>query len=385
MLTIMITARNAAATIERAVRSALAENLPILLVDDRCTDDTVARAQAAGGPNLRVIAAKAPGSLPVARQTGLEAVTTPYAAWLDADDEWVAGRAERLVAALQQGVDVVADGIELYDGRTGQLLRRMSAPPFLQREITPVRLFERNYLAGDTQVGFRVATLRAAGGYDPAVYGPESFDLLLRAIARGATFAWLPQTGYRMYAYAGSVSRDLPGLRAAGVLALRKHTYDHVRQLCLKAGYTPRVAEWVLVSMALFRDDPEAARSFLDAAAPKSCDPDEVLEPDGPLPLPEGWRRAFFRGTIDLLLRASSAKAARDLQMAEDRQPSAETANNLGVAHRRLGQESQARALFTEALRRFPEYLDARQNLSASEAECITTHPFRRHAVRFEY
>ncbi len=385
MFTIMITARNAAKTIERAVLSCRDEGASLLLVDDSCTDDTVARAVRVAGSALRVIRPPAPGGLPVARQAGLDAVQTEYAAWLDADDEWLPGRMNRLLAALEQGADVVADAIELHDGQTGRFLRRMEVPSFLRHEPVPVRLFERNYLPGDTQVGFRTATFRKADGYDPAIYGPESYDVLLRSIACGARFAYLPDSGYRMYAYPGSVSRDLPGIRRATATALRKHPYQDVLAQCLAAEYTSRVAHWLLVSMALYREDPGPALRFLDHASPRDAVPDEILEPKGPQPLPEGWRRAFYRGTILLLTGENNEDAEKELRRAENIQPSAEVTNNLGVAMARMGKLTMAQKLFKTALQLFPGYWDANQNLESTMPDQITTHPFRSRGWRHEY
>ena len=385
ILTIMITARNAAQTIERAVTSCTGENVEILLIDDNSTDDTVSKAKRIGGQKLRVVRAPEPGGVPNARQTGLDAVQTPYAAWLDADDEWLPGRAGRLIEALHQGCDVVTDMIDLYDGPTATFLRRLEVPSFLRQEPVPVRLFERNYLPGDTQVGFRTQVFRDAGGYDPHVFGPESYDLLLRSIAKGARFSYLRENGYRMYAYPGSVSRDLPRIRSATALALRKHAYEKVRNLCLSAGYSPRVAAWVLVSMATFREEFDSALAFLEQASPVDADPLSILEPDGPLPMPEGWRRAFFRGSLLLLLGGHDRSAAAELLRVESILPTAEAANNLGVAQMRLGRTIEAMNLFAKALERFPGYLDAKLNLAAEEKNNITTHPIRQQAARFEY
>ena len=284
-----------------------------------------------------IIQAPEPGGIPIARQAGLDAVQTPYAAWLDADDEWLPGRANRLLKSLHQGCDVVTDSIDLHDGATEKFLRRLEVPPFLRCGPVFVRLFERNYLPGDTQVGFRTDVFRHAVMIG-AVFGPESFDVLLRATAKGATFAHLQESGYRMYAYPGSVSRDLPRIRSATALALRKHSYETVRNLCLTAGYSTRVAAWVLVSMAVFREEYDTALDDLEEASPVNADPQTILEPDGPLPLPEGWRRAFFRGSLLLLLGGHNLLAEAELRHIETILPTAEGANNLGVAQVRLGE-----------------------------------------------
>ena len=384
-LAILITARNAANTIERAVCSCAEEPADLLLVDDHCTDDTVDRAKHATGGKLRVITSPEPGGLPIARQAGLDAVKTPYAAWLDADDAWIPGRAGRFIAALDKGCDVVADIIDLYDGVKGHFLRHLSVPRFISDPAGHFRLFERNYLPGDTQVGFRVDTFRSAGGYDPNVFGPESYDLLLRAIANGAAFCHLPESGYRMYAYPKSVSRNLPGIRSATATLLRKHSYENVHCLCQNAGYPPRIIAWILVSMATFREEFDAALDFLDDASPVDGDPMDIIEVDGPYPLPEGWRRAFTEGTLKLLLGNHDKIAAMALERAESILCTAEGANNLGVAYGRLGKSAHAGELFTKALDRFPGYLDAQLNLNENHGCHITTHPLRRQASRSEY
>lgn len=387
-LTVLLCARDAAATIERAIASVLPERgCRLLLADDGCRDDTIERARAVAGDRLQIATVPAPGGIPQARQVALEACETPFAAWLDADDAWIPGRAGRMLDALRSGADVYTEPIELRDGNSGRVLRRLDVPAFVQRERNPARLFERNHLPGDTQVGFRVAAFREAGGYDAEVYGAESFDLLLRAIARGACFAYGGCVGYQMFAYAGSVSRNLARQRSSLARALRKHDFEQVRRLCLAAGESPRVAAWVLVSMALFRNEPVRALEFVDQASPACGDPEEVLEPDGPWPFREGWRRAFARGTCLALIggRDDEAEAEAELRRAEVDEPTAEGANNLGVVLARLGRIDEARKLWAEAVRRFPGYLDAVKNGEDPRVGRITTHPLRRFASRSDY
>lgn len=385
-LTIMIAARDAAATIERAVRSCAGETrTPLLLVDDHSSDDTVARARAASGGHLRVVSAPAPGGIPVARQAGLDHVETPYAAWLDADDAWMTGRAEALVGMLDADVDIAVDDIDLHDGHTGTWLRRLAAPAFLEGPHGPLRLFERNWLPGDTQVGFRVACVRAAGGYDPAVYGPESYDLLLRCVSAGARFGWRHEVGYRMYAYPDSVSRHQVRQRRSLAVALRKHSYESVAARYRAAGFGPRLGAWAIVSMALFSEDPGSALQWLDEASPAAADPQEILEPDGPWPLREGWRRAFTLGVALLQVGRRDGDALNACRLAEALEPTAEGANNLGVALWRVGQVTEAQHAWSLALERFPGYADAQRNTSSGLADAVTTHPLRRLPSRTDY
>lgn len=384
-LTILLTVRNAANTIERALFSCMSETANILLVDDHCKDDTVGKAKHIAGRKLRVVSSPAPGGLPIARQTGLDAVKTPYAAWLDADDEWILGRADRIIAALDKGYDIVTDTIDLYDGVTEKFLRHLRVPGFIQNPFGHFRLFERNYLPGDTQVGFRVDTFRSAGGYDANLFASESYDLLLRAIANRATLFHLKESGYRMYAYPKSVSRNLPGIRAATATSLRKYPYEDVRLLCQASSYSSRIISWILVSMAIFREEFDVALDFLEDASPINSDPMAIIDSDGPVPLPEGWRRSFTEGTLKLLMGEHNQAATMALERAESLMSTAEGANNLGVAYRRLEKPAHAGELFAKALDRFPGYLDAQLNLNEEDGCHITTHPLRRQASRSEY
>ena len=383
---ILIVARNAAATIERAIASALPEGCPIVLVDDHCADDTVVRARAIAGSRLTVLHAPRPGGVGRARQCALDAVTTPFAAWLDADDEWVPGRADRLLGHLRAGCDVAIEAIDLHDGPSGAWQRRLTVPAFVRGAGSAVRLFERNVLPGDTQLAFRTSAFRLAGGYDADVCGPESFDLLLRAIAGGSRLAVGDEVGYRMYAYPGSLSRNLSRQRSALARALEKHSYDTVRALYDDAGYSARVTAWAVVALAQFRGDAETAVDALDEAYPSGADPDQVLEPEGPWPQPEGWRHAFHRGTLLLQQRGGTVSAAiRWLEDAETRRPTAEGANNLGVAYARAGEAGRAAESFTTALARFPGFVDPWRNLESSTPSHVTTHPLRHAPSRIEY
>jgi tetratricopeptide (TPR) repeat protein len=206
----------------------------------------------------------------------------------------------------------------------------------------------------------------------------------LRAIANGATFFHLQESGYRMYAYPESVSRNLQRIRSATANALRKHTYEDVCRMCRAAGYRPGVTAWMLVSMAIFREEFHSALEFLEDTSPTESNSLAIIEPDGPVPLPEGWRRAFTEGTLKLLL-GHAQSAALALEKAEAILPTAEGANNLGVAYRRLGKADRARDHFIKALDRFPDYLDAKMNMDDKESCRITTHPLRRQASRSEY
>jgi glycosyltransferase involved in cell wall biosynthesis len=385
LATIVIAARNASSTIERAIRSAAAQQkYPILLVDDFSTDDTVAVALKTLNGRLKVVRPSHHQSLGLARQTGLDAITTPFGVWLDSDDELLPGRVERLLATLnREEGDLASDAIELYDGGSSSFLRHLKIPEFLKGRRLLARLFERNYLHGVGFFAFRCEFARSIG-YDPELNGAEDMDFALRSVAAGARFCLLDEPGYRQYAYPNSMSRRRENQLEMYRLCLLKHDYDTVQRLFHQDGYDARISAWGLASMALFRRDFEKALVYVAAAESLIKDPGEILEPYGPCPMPEIWRLSFFRGSAMLKLGLWD-DAEIWLEQAEGIEATAEGANNLGVARAGKGKLSEARELFTRSLDRFPEYSDALANLSSDTPSRITLHSLRKESSRNDY
>ncbi len=379
----MIVARNAAATVADAVRSVL--NQPIdelLLVDDGSTDDTVSLARSLDDGRLRIVEVAKRSTLGHARAVGLAALRSEFCLLLDADDEFLPGRVERLKGLLQ-GVDFVADEVELVDGISGNPIRSLSIPAFLDEPPGLFRLFERNYLPGIGQIGFRVEFMRRIG-YDASAHGVEDTDFVLRALLAGARYRLVRQPGYLMRHFSGSVSRNRERQASELARVLGNHDYAEIGERWRAAGASNRVTQWGLLSLAVFRRDYSRAEAFLDALELGSDG--QVLEPDGPCPLPEAWRLSFFRGTLILLRDGSAAEAASFLGRAMEVAETAETLNNLGVSFCRLGRVAEAEAAFVEALTLRPDYSDAKANVASPEkAVRVTAFPLRREPSRSEY
>ncbi|MEJ2147688.1 MAG: glycosyltransferase [Acidobacteriota bacterium] len=384
-LTVLMPARNAGFTIERAVASLDAPSITsIVLIDDFSDDDTVARARKLGDVRLRVVRPNQHRGLAHARNRGLEAVETEWLVWCDADDAFEPGRAAALLKILETtGADCASDGVRLFDGPSGRFLRDLPVPEFLGRPEDACRLFERNYLPGVGHIAVRTGLARELL-YDDSLSSADDYDLALRLVRAGARFAFSSNLGYRMHAYPGSDSRKLERQNAMTAQVLRKHAYEDVADLYRRAGFSERVAAWGLSSMAIFRREYAEALRFLDRACPDKAALDDVLEPEGPYPVPEGWRHAFSRGTLHLLL-GDAEPAGRYLTEAGNWRESADACNNLGVALARVGRNSEAHRQFERALELFPGYLDARLNLQSPEPSRITPLPLRLQPSRNDY
>lgn len=383
-ITILIPARNAAATIGRTMESFRGQGArELILIDDHSIDETVPVAESVGVGPLRVLRPDVHVNLAHARNIGLNAVRTRWAVWCDADDALLPGRIDRLVAALKEGYDIATDAQELFDGGSDRYLKDLPVPGFLSRDEDKARLFERNYLPGIGHIAFDVGMGKAVG-YDEEQFGGDDSDFLWRMVFAGARIAFVHEKGYRMYAYPGSDSRNLVRQRAMVARALKKHPYEAVRGLYEKGGFSPRVTGWGLCLMAMFREEWAEAARFLEEACPVDMDPDEVLEPDGPYPVAEGWRYGFTRGTLHLLMDAPF-EAVGQLESVIRWRLSADVLNNLGVAYRETGAERMAMSCFEQAWEVFPGYLDASVNMEQANAARITIHPLRMQASRSDY
>ncbi len=382
--TVVICARNAASTIARAVESVRCqERVPIIVVDDGSVDDTSVVAVEAGNGLVTIVNPDRKIGLGNARQTGIELIDTEYAMWLDADDALMPGRIEAMERELRSGADIVFDGAELIDSVDNNWIRELTMPDFMLESGAMVRTFERNYLPGPAWPAVRTEVAKNVG-YDTALPTGEDIDFNLRALLSSARFKMLPSIGYRQFAYPQSLSRNIELQRGAVKRVMKKHSYAEVGELFSYSGYSERVASWALCSMAIFREEYAKAAMFLGEAFPFGSDPSAILEINGPLPIQEGWKQAFFAGTLELLLEGDGH--VKWLELAEVIRPTAEGANNLGVAYHRSGESTKAKNQFELAVSRLKGYRDAKINLERPESPGkITTHPIRVQSSRSEY
>ena len=378
--TILIPARNAASTIERAIKSAAGERPEsILLLDHASTDETVAIARKNGGDLVSVIDATKCSSLAAVRQLGLQSVETEYGIWLDADDGFVSGRVSNLIGLLEKSsADLAFDQAILVDETWKNKLSKLKFPVFLT-ENTVCRIYERNYLPSHWPA-FRSAAAKEIT-FDPLMKSCEDYDFHLRAFSSGLRFAFDTNFGYFHTDTPNSLSRNIALNEESISFALRKHSYDSLNRYYEEANLSNEVSLWATVLIATQRKEYELALKELQSIASS----DKVLEPEGPFPFPEDWRIAFHKGVISLLVGDSELAEKALCKAVSLKENSAESLNNLGVAYRIRGKEREAQNCFERAFAEFPEYSDARANLQLDSNNRITKLPIRIHSSRSVY
>jgi len=279
---VIIAAYNAAATLRKAIGSALAQQSAgqVIVVDDASTDDTVQIARSAddGTGRLHVIALPKNMGPAAARNVALDDTRLSFVCVLDSDDFMLPGRLDRLVAVAETGWDIVADDILLCregsDEITGSLFDQSARAP---DEIGLVDFVMSNLSdpsAPRRELGYLKPLIRRSFllqhqlRYDPTLRLGEDFILYANALASGARFKLITEGGYVAVVRPDSLSHrhrtaDLralliadrtlyrvPGLARAERIAIRHHLRDVQSKYYLRKLLDIKDSHWLLRKVA---------------------------------------------------------------------------------------------------------------------------------------
>lgn len=199
-VSIVIPARNAAATIAETLRSVLvqAKLAEVIVVDDGSTDGTAGIVNALGDPRIRLISGPCTG-IAGALNAGFRAAAFPYIARCDADDLYLPGRLIRQADWLDRHPDYVAisGGFQSIDHK-GRMLAELACDG-LDRDVTDILRNGQAMTHLCTWLVRRKAIL-ATGGARPWFETAEDVDLQLRLAFQGRVWhAPGPVYGYRLH------------------------------------------------------------------------------------------------------------------------------------------------------------------------------------------
>ena len=213
-VTVVIAAWRAAATIGRAVASALAqpEAAEVVVVDDASNDEgaTLAAARAAddGSGRLSVMALEFNSGPAHARNVAIRASKATWITVLDSDDFMEPGRLAKLMALTDAGYDLIADDLkQVEEGADIATARPMWFDPGQEQSIDislsffisgliPKRGRMRRELGFIKPLMRRTFLERHALSYDASMRLGEDFDLYARVLLNGGKMRLAPWTGY---------------------------------------------------------------------------------------------------------------------------------------------------------------------------------------------
>ncbi|MGE5566526.1 MAG: glycosyltransferase family 2 protein [Parcubacteria group bacterium] len=206
---VIIAAKDAEATIGRAVRSALAqpEAAEVIVIDDASTDSTSSAATAADDGTGRLSVRRLDRNVGPAgaRNIAWEMTSSPLLTVLDADDSFLPGRLGRLSAKLEDNDFVADDLIQTEDPETGPSRELLAGSLPLPRTLDFAEFVLGNIgRAGRIrrELGFLKPLVRSEFldrhglRYEPTLRLGEDFILYASALARGAKFRLVESCGY---------------------------------------------------------------------------------------------------------------------------------------------------------------------------------------------
>lgn len=186
-VTVLMPAYNAETTIDRAITSVLSQtfrDFELLVIDDGSTDDTAGRLSAwESDERVRVVRRAQNGGLVAALNLGVELAQGTYIARLDADDTAQPARLAVQVAAMRSNPRAVLCAGGYRRIRPDDTCVGVRVPPTRHADLA-VSMLAGNRLSHSTAM-FTSEAVRRAGGYDPAWFPVEDYDLWLRLIAEG--------------------------------------------------------------------------------------------------------------------------------------------------------------------------------------------------------
>jgi glycosyltransferase involved in cell wall biosynthesis len=216
LVTIGITAFNAADSIERALTSALGQTWPsieVVVVDDCSSDDTVAAVEGLARADGRIRLVRHPENQGVAaaRNTIIAEARGLFIAFFDDDDESLPDRVERQVGRIVDyerdfagGAPVIchAARVLIYPDGTEKLAptmgQRMDGPcpagaPVALRVLTGEYVADAFGACATCSQMARRSTYTALGGFDVRFRRSEDTDFTVRAALAGAHFAGIAE------------------------------------------------------------------------------------------------------------------------------------------------------------------------------------------------
>lgn len=217
----IITAKDAAATAAKAVRSALAQRLAaeVMVVDDGSSDGTadVVRACDDGSGRLKVLRLDANRGPSFGRNLAIARSTAPFFCILDADDFFAEDRLERMFDEGGDGWDLLADDIVFcreMDAATAYdrlypediaVPSRLDLPRFVTGNLPHANRHRREL--GFLKPIIRRATAEQVGAvYDERLRLGEDVLYYVRFLMAGAAFRLIGPCGYYAVQHPGSLS-----------------------------------------------------------------------------------------------------------------------------------------------------------------------------------
>lgn len=186
LVTVILPTHNRSGLVGRSARSVLGQvyqNLELLIIDDASTDDTpgVLARLAAEDARIRVLRNAVNTHAPGARNVALREARGEYVAFIDDDDEWLPLKLEYQMRIAHRFAVVGCH--RSVDRRPERIETEPEASVPFTRKSMEAFFWNKNGYQPSTMLS-RTEYVRAIGGFDASMPGPEGIDLFIHLVDR---------------------------------------------------------------------------------------------------------------------------------------------------------------------------------------------------------
>jgi len=200
-VSVVVPTYNRASVLPRCLNSITNQtfkNFEIIVVDDCSTDNTKQVTQEYDEERLEYIRHNKNKGGAVARNTGIEAASGQYTAFLDSDDEWLPKKLEKQMEVFNNGSDQVGavyTGHYIIDSNS----RRQGRPPTARGDIYEKQLMYDQVNPTSTVV-VKKCCFEDAGKFDPDLPARQDYDLWIR-LSEEYDFDYVPEPLAKIHEY----------------------------------------------------------------------------------------------------------------------------------------------------------------------------------------
>ncbi len=191
LVSVIIPTYNRAAVVARAIKSVLAQDyapIEIIVVDDASTDDTQRVVESLQDARIRYIVRSENRGAAAARNTGIRAARGAFIAFLDSDDEYLAGRLSAQVRAFE--ASDAAMGLVFVNYCEIGKDRTVRFPPEVRSGYVKLGPdFPASICCNPPSAWMvRRSCLEAAGLFDEELWTMEDMDMFARLVRKAPAY-----------------------------------------------------------------------------------------------------------------------------------------------------------------------------------------------------
>lgn len=228
-ISVIIPTHNREKTIERSIRSVLAQTYPvdeIIIVDDCSTDNTEEVVSAIDDERIKYIKNDVNKGAAGARNVGIENASFDIIAFQDSDDEWLPQKIEKQMKIFKEHPECSFVYCSFTYPENGTIIPESFGMPRLGGDMLNILLAQNT--AGTVTVVVKKELIAEIGGFNEELRALEDWEFAIRA-SKVTKFGYVPEPMVYAYRTQGSVSGDSYNYLTAKCMIISAYKDDYIK------------------------------------------------------------------------------------------------------------------------------------------------------------